>query len=89
MSSIMIQDLTHSKELDRHAMSSVHGGASLTQGGFGPFANVNVNVNQNIQQFQNVQVSALNNSIIGPGFVAPRFDVSPQQFADASAAIRL
>jgi hypothetical protein len=86
MSSIMIQDLRHSQELDRHAMSSVHGG-SLAQGGFGPFANVNVNVNQNIQQYQNVQVAALNNSVIGPNFVAPRFDVNPEQIGAANATV--
>jgi hypothetical protein len=83
----MIQDLHHSQELDRHAMSSVHGGASLAQGGFGPFANVNVNVNQNIQQYQNVQVAALNNSVIGPNFVAPRFDVNPEQIGAANATV--
>jgi hypothetical protein len=88
MSSIMIHDLHHSQELDRRAMSSVHGGTSLTPGGFGPFANVNVNINQNIEQYQNVQVAALNNiGIIGAGFVAPSFDVSPKQIGKLNAAV--
>ncbi|SAK72273.1 hypothetical protein AWB79_04073 [Caballeronia hypogeia] len=75
MSSLSIRDLAHSQELDRRAMSAVSGGQ-----GFGGFANVNVNIVQNIAQLQNVQVNALNDiGVIGPNFQAPSFDVSPKQ----------
>ena len=87
MSAIMIRDLAQSRELDRKAMSCVRGGnASLAQ--FGPFAKVNVNINQNIAQLQNVEVNALNNvGVIGFGFVAPKLDVSPTQFAGINTTV--
>lgn len=78
MSSITIQDLSHSHELDRHAMSGVVGGTSAAAA----LANVNVNVDvrQNLFQYQNVQVNALNNvGSIGPSFMAPSLMVQPQQ----------
>ena len=67
MSSIVIQDLARSKELDATAMSAVRGG-SLGPVTNLPFANVNVNVDidQTIQQFQQINVAALNNvGVIG------------------------
>ncbi|HYD82324.1 MAG TPA: hypothetical protein VEC06_21175 [Paucimonas sp.] len=87
MSSIMISDLPEQRDLDRKAMSAVHGGNSWLAG-LGPVANVNVGVTQNIAQFQNVEVNALNNvGIIGAGFGPLRLDVSPKQFAAASAVV--
>jgi hypothetical protein len=81
MSSITIRDLSHSEELDGHAMSKVAGGNSWLDG-LGPIANVKVDVNQNIAQFQNVQVNALNNvGVIGAGFGPLHLNVSPTQGA--------
>ncbi|MGE5648782.1 MAG: hypothetical protein ACM34A_01170 [Bacillota bacterium] len=88
MSTILIHDLAQSEVLDRKAMAAVRGGANSWLAGLGPMANVNVGVNQNITQLQNVQVSALNNvGVIGAGFVAPRLDISPSQWANASATL--
>ena len=89
MSSILIQDLSHNHELDRHAMSDVRGGTGVPSlGGLGQFANVNVTVNQKIDQNQNVEVNALNNvGVIGAGFGPLRFNVSPSQVANANAFI--
>ena len=90
MSSIMIQDLPHSRELDRHAMSDVHGGSNSSLASAGAFANVNVDVNQNIIQFQNVQVNALNNvGVIGAGFGPLHLNVSPSQFASTGSVVPL
>ncbi|HZW21633.1 hypothetical protein [Noviherbaspirillum sp.] len=86
MSSIMIRDLPLATELDRKAMTSVRGGNSWLKG-LGPIANINIGVNQNITQFQNVEVNALNNvGVIGAGFVPPSLNVSPSQWAYADAA---
>jgi hypothetical protein len=89
MSSILIQDLSHNHELDRRAMSDLHGGTGTPSlGGLGQFANVNVTVNQNIDQLQNVQVNALNNvGFIGAGLGQLRFNVSPTQSAATNAFI--
>ncbi len=83
MSAITIRDLDRSTELDHNAMSAVRGGQ-----GFGPFANVNVNVgvDQNIIQFQSIDVSVLNNNgVIGAGLPTLRFNLHPTQFASNSA----
>jgi hypothetical protein len=86
MSSLAIRDLAESRELDNKSMAVVRGGNSWLAG-LGPVANVNVNVNQNIQQLQNVQVNALNNvGVIGPSFGGFKLDVSPSQWANASVA---
>lgn len=90
MSTLKIHDLSGSKELDRKTMASVRGGYAGNSwlAGLGPVANVNVGVTQNITQLQNIDVNALNNvGVIGAGFVAPRLDISPAQFANASALI--
>jgi hypothetical protein len=84
MSAIMIRDLAQSRELDRAAMSAVRGGQSWLSG---PFANVNVGVNQNIIQVQNIEVNALNNiGVIGASFPF-HLDVSPKQRAIANIVI--
>ena len=71
MSSIAIKDLAHSAELDNQAMSSVRGGSA-----FGKDVNVNVNVDQQIGQFQQIGINVLNNNgVIGSGFTGPDIDV--------------
>ena len=78
MSSIAIKDLAHSSELDSQSMLAVHGGSA-----FGKDVNVNVNVNQQIGQFQQIGINVLNNNgIIGSGFVGPDIDVAAALRAD-------
>lgn len=84
MSTIMIHDLAQSRDLDRRAMSTVRGGY-FRFGESGPFANVNVAVNQNIVQVQ--QIDVLNNvGVIGTNFPF-HLDVSPKQRAIANVVI--
>jgi hypothetical protein len=72
MSSIAIHDLAHSAALDGHSMAAVRGGYA-----FGKDVNVNVNVNQQLAQFQQIGVNVLNNNgVIGAGFVGPNIDVA-------------
>ena len=72
MSSIAIHDLAHQGELDHHAMSAVQGGYA-----FGKDVNVNVNVNQQLAQFQQIGVNVLNNNgVIGAGFTGPHIDLN-------------
>jgi hypothetical protein len=86
MTTITIRDLPEHTTLQRKAMATVRGGSSWLAG-FGPAANVNVSVNQNIAQLQNIEVNALNNvGIIGAGFGPLKLDVSPQQWAVANAS---
>ena len=68
MSSIAIHDLAHRSELDGQAMSAVRGGYSA----FGKDVNVNVNVTQQLMQYQQIGVNVLNNNgVIGAGFKGP------------------
>jgi len=68
MSTIAIHDLAHRNELDSRALSAVQGGFA----GLGKDINVNVNVNQQLAQFQQIGVNVLNNNgVIGAGFVGP------------------
>ena len=72
MSSIAIHDLAHSAAIDSQAMSAVRGGYA-----FGKDVNVNVNVNQQLAQFQQIGVNVLNNNgVIGAGFRGPDIDVA-------------
>ena len=83
MSSIAIQDLAHSAALDHHAMSSVRGGHA-----FGKDVNVNVNVNQQIGQFQQIGINVLNNNgVIGAGFRGPDIDVAAALWAENKAIV--
>jgi hypothetical protein len=67
MPSILIHDLAHSAALDQQAMSAVRGG-----NGFGQGVNVNVDVHQQIGQFQQIGIKVLNNNgVIGAGFKGP------------------
>ena len=87
MSTICIRNLAQNRELDRKSMAAVRGGNSFLKG-LGPVANVNIGINQNIAQFQNVEVNALNNvGVIGAGFGPLSFDVSPRQIASAVAVV--
>ena len=73
MSTIQIRDLAHSAALDNQAMTAVRGGFA----GLGKDINVNVNVNQQLAQFQQIGVNVLNNNgVIGAGFVGPDIDVA-------------
>ena len=77
MSSIQIQDLAHSAPLDKQAMSSVRGGSA-----FGKDVNVNVNIDQQIGQFQQIGINVLNNNgVIGAGFVGPDIDLNAKLWA--------
>jgi DUF917 family protein len=91
MSSIAIQDLALTRELDKRSMCAVRGGSKgLGTGGFGPNVNVNLNLDQRIGQVQDIKVNALNNNgVIGPGFVGPDVSLSPMQWATNNAAIPL
>jgi hypothetical protein len=78
MSSIAILDLAHACELDTRAMSAVRGGAA-----FGSGVNVNVDVNQQIGQFQQIGINVLNNNgVIGAGFKGPDIDVAAALWAE-------
>ncbi|MEA3085189.1 MAG: hypothetical protein QOC89_2886 [Paraburkholderia sp.] len=84
MSSLMIRDLSRTRELDHRAMSAVAGGTGSnvpglpSVGGLGGIANVNVSVVQNLSQIQTVNVAALNNiGVIGAGFAPLKLNVSP------------
>jgi len=78
MSSIAVKDLAHSAELDSPAMALVHGGS-----GFGNDVNVNVNLNQQIGQFQQIGINVLNNNgVIGAGFKGPDIDVAAALWAE-------
>jgi hypothetical protein len=90
MSSITIHDLSHSRELDRHAMSDVRGGGNSSLANAGSLANINVavNTNQNIVQYQNVEVNALNNiGVLGANLGPIHLDVNPAQYASTGMAV--
>jgi hypothetical protein len=89
MSSIAIEDLTRSRELDRHAMSGIRGGTAPSAN-FGPNVNVNINLDQRIGQVQDIKLNVLNNNgVIGAGFVGPNVTLSPVQWATNNAAVPL
>jgi|GEM_PF-810055 len=77
---LSIKDLPESQELDRQALTEVSGGYFVPSA----FADVDVNIaiDQEINQFQNVQVSALNNiGVLGADLGPLNFNVSPSQWA--------
>ena len=83
MSSIAISDLAHNAELDSRAMSLVRGGSA-----FGRDVNVNVNVNQQIGQFQQIGINVLNNNgVIGAGFKGPDIDVAAALWAENNVVV--
>jgi hypothetical protein len=94
MSSLMIRDLSRTRELDRRAMSAVSGGTGSSvpglpsAGGLGGLANVNVSINQNLTQMQYTNVAALNNvGVIGAGFVPLHLNVNPSLWGGNYAAV--
>ncbi|OAJ52165.1 hypothetical protein A6V36_18795 [Paraburkholderia ginsengiterrae] len=94
MSSLMIRDLSSTRELDRRAMSAVAGGTGgsvpglPSLAGLGTLANINVSVNQNLIQTQNVNVAALNNiGVIGANFIPPNLNVSPALWGSNNAFV--
>ncbi|TAL95054.1 MAG: hypothetical protein EPN73_14930 [Paraburkholderia sp.] len=94
MSTIMIQDLSQARELDRRAMSAVRGGTGISSNpwlqGKGPVGSptVNVNVNQNIEQWQYTNVEVLKNiGVLGTTLGPLAFDVSPTQSAANTASV--
>jgi len=89
MSSIMIEDLARTRELDRHSMSAIRGG-SAPGPSFGPNVNVNINLDQRIGQVQDIKLNVLNNNgVIGAGFAAPDITLAPRQWATNNAAVPL
>jgi len=90
MSSIVVQDLAHSAALDQRAMSAVRGGtglASLGAKGLGKDINVEVNVNQQIGQFQQIGISVLNNNgVIGTPIAGPDINVPAKLWAENHAS---
>lgn len=87
MSTITIQNLAQSRDLDHKSMAAVRGGNSWLKG-LGPVANVNIGISQNINQLQNVEVNALNNvGVIGAGFGPLKLEANPKQFASAVAVL--
>lgn len=87
MSSIAIADLAHASALDSHAMTAVRGGSGLG-GVFGKDVNVNVNVNQQIGQFQQIGINVLNNNgVIGAGFKGPDIDVAAALWAENNVVV--
>ena len=81
MSSIVIQDLSHSTAMDRQTMSAVRGGNAS-----GPNINVNVSLDQRIGSFQQIGVNVLNNNrVIGAGLVGPDMDMAAAQWSTRHA----
>ncbi|MBW0449577.1 hypothetical protein EN871_01005 [bacterium M00.F.Ca.ET.228.01.1.1] len=94
MSSLIICDLSRTRELDRRAMSAVSGGTGSgvpgvpSVSGLSGIANVNVSVNQNLSQLQYVNVAALNNvGVVGAGIVPLHLNVSPALWASNTAVV--
>jgi len=77
MSSIMIDNLKHSAELDRRAMRAVRGGAGLGSPDIQVYVPISVSQQNNMVQ----NTSVLNNSIVGAGAVIPGLSVNPAQWA--------
>lgn len=88
MSSITIRDLAHSETLDSKAMSDVRGG-KLASAAHAPFANVNVNVDidQTIAQFQQIEVNAVNNIGVLGADLGFKLDLNVAQVANAGFAV--
>jgi hypothetical protein len=77
---LTVTDLPASAELDSQAMAAVSGGRSL--GSLGPFADIDVNINQEIGQFQKIDIKLLNDiGVLGADLGPLNFNVSPQQSA--------
>jgi len=85
MSSIVIQDLAHSASLDGRAMAAVRGGSGF--GSLGKDVNVEVNVNQQIGQFQQIGINVLNNNgVIGAALPGVDIKLPARQWAENYAS---
>jgi hypothetical protein len=88
MSKMTIKDLPESKTLDSKALASVRGG--IGTGTLAPLANVGIDIDIDQQnfQYQNTEISILNNSIVGPG-VGLHLPVyaTPYQYATNYASV--
>jgi hypothetical protein len=73
MSSIAIRNLAPATELDRSAMSAIHGGAGLGSPEVNVFVPISLNQVNNMVQ----NTSVLNNSVVGASLA---LDVRPQQW---------
>jgi hypothetical protein len=83
MSSITLNDLPRTTDLDRHAMSAVRGGHA-----WGSDVHVNLNVKQSLVQVQDVDLNVLNNNgSIGAGFIGPNVNLAAAQTGFNSAVI--
>jgi hypothetical protein len=83
---LTITNLPESAELDSRAMAAVSGGASLSS--LGPFANVNVNIDQDLAQIQQIEVNALNNiGVLGADLGPLSFNLSPKQQGSLVASL--
>ena len=83
---LSINDLPANQELDSKALADVTGGYALAN--LGTLANVNINIDQDIAQFQNVEVNALNNiGVLGADLGPLHFAVSPSQWAANYASL--
>lgn len=83
MSSITLNDLPCTTDLDQHAMSAVRGGHS-----WGGDVNVKLSVNQSLLQVQDVDLNVLNNNgSIGAGFTGPTVNLAAAQTGFNSAVI--
>jgi len=89
MSSIVVQDLAHSAALDQRAMTSMRGGTGIAKdaGKFlGKDVNININVNQQIGQFQQIGINVLNNNgVIGAPIGGPDIKVPAHLWAENHA----
>jgi len=91
MSTIVVQDLAHSAAIDQRAMSAVRGGTGIgTLGGkgFGKDVNIDINVNQQIGQFQQIGINVLNNSVIGAPIGGPDIKVPAHLWAENHATFQ-
>lgn len=80
MSSILIRDLARNADLHQGAMALVRGGNAF------PNVNVNVDVNQQVAQFQQIGINVLNNNgVIGAGFKGPDINVAAALWAENKA----
>ena len=71
-------------------MSDVRGGGNTSLANAGSLANINVavNTNQNIVQYQNVEVNALNNiGVLGANIGPIHLNVNPAQYASTGSAV--
>lgn len=85
MAKLLINDLSVSEDLDHQAMATVRGG--FLSSSENPFANVNIDIVQNLSQVQYLDLDILNHSIIGPGFGPFSLDLDVSQYGALETGI--